>query len=259
MLLATVQLEKLTKTNAVPGGARGETRPTEDNSTRDQRLRVGSLRGLGYPRSAGVQARLVMMCPNVVSKVLLREASAAHEEGREASTFVKIDSSDLGGTCLWEGLPGPRRRNRGKQPNSNPNEPIAVSGPRGGNLKLTKTPNDCAKAEMHPATTELGCSLKVDPELEEPNALGLSNPSSPAESGSGSGGNTKTISKEEEGEEAKPNSKKTDNDRSGTVEQTGTENYASLLQTGAWDNVQQYDATIRQDGTGNSAIVTQGP
>ena len=46
---------------------------------------------------------------------------------------------------------------------------------------------------------------------------------------------------------------------SGTVEQTGTENFASLLQTGAWDNVQQYDATIRQDGTGNSAIVTQGP
>ncbi|WP_339681765.1 hypothetical protein [uncultured Stutzerimonas sp.] len=47
--------------------------------------------------------------------------------------------------------------------------------------------------------------------------------------------------------------------RSGTIEQVGTENYASLIQTGGLDSVPQYDAVIRQEGTGNSAFVTQGP
>ncbi|WP_222908220.1 hypothetical protein [Pseudomonas sp. DNDY-54] len=45
----------------------------------------------------------------------------------------------------------------------------------------------------------------------------------------------------------------------GVIEQTSTENYASLVQTGGLDSVSQYDAVIMQNGTGNSAFVTQGP
>lgn len=44
----------------------------------------------------------------------------------------------------------------------------------------------------------------------------------------------------------------------GDIQQTGTENYASLVQIGTSSSVSQETALIMQNGTGNSAYVTQG-
>ena len=44
----------------------------------------------------------------------------------------------------------------------------------------------------------------------------------------------------------------------GDIQQNGTENYASLVQVGSPESVSQEMAVILQNGTGNSAIVTQG-
>ncbi|TCD24598.1 hypothetical protein E0D86_05275 [Pseudomonas sp. IC_126] len=44
----------------------------------------------------------------------------------------------------------------------------------------------------------------------------------------------------------------------GDIQQTGTENYASLVQIGNSSSVTQETALIMQNGTGNSAFVTQG-
>lgn len=44
----------------------------------------------------------------------------------------------------------------------------------------------------------------------------------------------------------------------GDIQQTGTENYASLVQVGTSSSVSQETAVIMQNGSGNSAFVTQG-